>query len=284
MQEEDDNNYQPVLPGAEIFTYKTIDTTNMRLNVFYPRDHKQTDSTPCIIFFFAGAFIHGSPSQYLDHCRYLSARGMVAISADYRVISRNKTTANECVYDAKDCIRWVRSHATELGINPDKIVVGGGSAGGLLAIECGMNDTNYDDPAGDNSVSCVPDALVLFNPVVNSEEFKFRIQKFKTDPNAKNDETSKAKEINPLTHVKGGMPPAIMFHGTEDDMSAFKFAQEFVDKMKADGNEIEFHSYEGMEHGFAQPNRHDGQYYRETLRLTDVWLTHLGYLEGQPSL
>jgi acetyl esterase/lipase len=58
---------------------------------------------------------------------------MVAMVADYRVKSRNNVTANKCVADAKSAIRWVREHASELGVDPNKIAAGGGSAGGHLA-------------------------------------------------------------------------------------------------------------------------------------------------------
>ncbi|MBC8047655.1 MAG: prolyl oligopeptidase family serine peptidase, partial [Fimbriimonadaceae bacterium] len=217
---------------------------------------------------------HGSPTQYTEHCKYFASRGIVAATADYRVISRNNTTAIECVKDAKTCMRWIRVNADSLGVDANKIIMGGGSAGGFLCLAAAINDPEFEESTDSKNISCVPDAMVLINPVVNSEEFEFRVKKF----------PGKAADVNPLTHVKNNLPPAIAFHGTADEMSAFKFVEKFVDDYKKNGNEIELHSYDGMEHGFAQMNKNDGKYYKETLRLTDEWLTKKGYLTGNPTI
>ncbi|MDB4796380.1 alpha/beta hydrolase fold domain-containing protein, partial [Akkermansiaceae bacterium] len=105
----------------------------LKLHVFNPEGHKASDSRPAIVFFFGGGWNGGSPKQFYPHSEHLASLGMVAISAEYRVKSRNKTTPMECVKDGNSAIRWVRSHAKELGINPDMIAAGGGSAGGHVA-------------------------------------------------------------------------------------------------------------------------------------------------------
>ncbi len=75
----------------------------------------------------------GTPLQFVSQATTLAARGMVACVTDYRVASLNKAKAFECVSDAKACIRWVRSNAHRLGIDPPQIVASGESAGGHLA-------------------------------------------------------------------------------------------------------------------------------------------------------
>lgn len=269
MQEDDGGNYTPVIDGAYAPVYKTVGGTDLHVNIFFPQDYDKKGKLPCIVYFFGGAFIHGSPTQYTEHCKYFAGRGMVAATADYRVISRNNCTAIECVLDAKSCIRWLRENADSLGIDANKIIMGGGSAGGFLCLTAALNDAQFEESTDNKSVSCVPDAMVLINPVVNSEEFEFRIKKF----------PGKADAINPLTHVRSGLPPAIAFHGTADEMSAFKYVEQFVNDYKSKGNEMELHSYEGMEHGFAQMNKNDGKYFKETLQLTDDWLVKHGYLQ-----
>ncbi len=287
MQEDNGKkeNYIPVLASADATpVYKKInDTTEMHLNIYYPENHHKGDDKACIIYFFAGSFINGSPSQFEEHCKYLCSRGMVAITADYRVISRNKGNALNCIYDAKSAVRFIRENANEYGVDPDKIVVAGGSAGGMLAIECAMNDPKWQDPADDTSISCMPNALVLINPVVNSEEFPFRIRKFK-DTEETPDSLSHASAVNPLKHISGGMPPAIMFHGTLDKMSAYHFAKQFADDYTAAGNKMDLHSYPKQKHGFTAIKNMNGKFYRDTLRLTDEFLISLGYLSGTPTI
>jgi len=118
--------------------YKTIDEITLNLHIFNPAAHEPTDKRPGIVFFFGGGSNNGSPSQFYPHCQYLASRGLVAMSAEYRVKSRNGTTPRECVKDANSAIRWIRQHAQELGIDPHRVVAGCGSAGG-----CGRGHSHH---------------------------------------------------------------------------------------------------------------------------------------------
>jgi acetyl esterase/lipase len=278
-------NYVPVLASASATpVYKKInDTVEMHLNIYNPDKHDKQAPTPVIIYFFGGAFIHGSPGQFEEHCKYFASRGIVAISADYRVISRNKGNAIDCVIDAKSAVRYVREHAAELNIDPNKVVVAGGSAGAFLALTCAMNDPKWQDPADNAQISCVPNAMVLLNPVVNSMEHKFRIQKFKDDAK-KPDSESHASEVNPLTAITANMPPAIIFHGTKDKISAYQFVKQFSDDYVKAGNTCELITYEGQKHGFTAVKWEDGKYYRDALKKSDEFLIGLGYLNGKPTV
>ncbi len=120
-------------PTREI-NFKTIGDVKLKLFVFEPEEHKSTDSRPAIVFFFGGGWNQGSPQQFYPHCKYLAARGMVAISAEYRVRSRHGITPFECVTDGKSAVRWIRANADKLGIDADSIATGGGSAGGHWAV------------------------------------------------------------------------------------------------------------------------------------------------------
>lgn len=287
MQEDEGTpgNYVPVLKSADATpVYKKInDTVEMHLNIYNPNKLKKKDPVPVIIYFFGGAFIHGSPGQFEEHCKYFASRGIVAITADYRVISRNKGNAVNCIYDAKSAVRYVREHAKELNIDPNKIIVAGGSAGAFLALETAVDDTKWQDPTDNAAISSKPNALVLLNPVVNAMEHKFRIEKFKDDEKAPDSE-SHAGELNPLTHIQPGMPPIIVFHGTADKISGFQYVQQFCDDYEKAGNRADMHAYQGMKHGFTGIRFQNGKYYREALTLTDEFLNSLGYLEGPPTV
>src|SRR6185369_1048354 len=93
--------YPPKMTGAEEHLYKTVGDVKLNLYVFKPSDWKATDKRPAIVFFFGGGWTNGSPSQFEPECRHFAQRGMVAITADYRVKSRNNVTPVECVTDAK---------------------------------------------------------------------------------------------------------------------------------------------------------------------------------------
>lgn len=270
MQEQDGGVYEPILATADtVILFKTADTTRLHLNIFLPEHHIPDTITPCIVFFFGGGFIHGSPKQFEQQCIYLAEKGIIAICADYRVISRSKLTAVESVMDAKSAMRWIRKNGSGIMIDTSKIIMAGGSAGGALVLTAALDNPAVNDTADDLSVSCVPDYMVLFNPVVNLEEFEFRIRKF----------DGLAAELNPFTHVQPQMPPALVMHGTDDDLAGYFYAVEWTKAMQKSGNEVELVSYEGQEHGFYQRNKSNGFYYDATLRETENWLRKHGLLQ-----
>ncbi len=288
MQEDNDQakeNYTPTLASANATpVFKKInDTTELHLSIYFPQGIKKGDAKPAIIYFFSGAFLTGSPAQFEPHCQYFASRGIVAIAADYRVIKRNGGNALNCIYDAKSAVRYVREHAAELNVDPNKIIVSGGSAGAFLALTCAIDDPKWQDATDNTSISCKPNAMILLNPVVNAMEHNFRIEKFKDNATDSLD-ASHAKEVDPLTHITAGMPPMIMFHGTADKISGYNFVEQYHKEYVAAGNQCDLISYKDQKHGFTAVKFKGGKYYRETLYKSDVFLTQLGYLSGEPTI
>lgn len=152
-----------------VVPYKTVGDVTLKLHVFEPTGLKTNDHRPAIVLFFGGGWAGGDPKQFFQQARALADLGMVAFSANYRVKSRNQTTPFECVKDAKSAIRWVRAHAAELGVDPNRIVAGGGSAGGHIAACTGL--IAGSEEAGENlKISSRPNAMILFNPVLDTTE------------------------------------------------------------------------------------------------------------------
>ena len=155
------------IPGFtpdQIIPFKqTLNSTGgavtLNLHVFTPPGHQPSDNRPAIVFFFGGGWVDGSASHFHPQCEYLASRGMVAISAEYRVKNLHGTTPQECVKDGKSAIRYVREHAAALGIDPNRIAAGGGSAGGHVAAATGTL-TAYEEPGENLAISSKPNALV----------------------------------------------------------------------------------------------------------------------------
>ena len=137
--------YPPDLPGAKVEVYKTIGDVQLNMYIFFPEDRKPDERRPAAVFFFGGGWRGGSPTQFQHHCEYLASRGMVAMAADYRVLSRHGTKAVKCVTDAKSAVRWIRANAERLGVDPDRVAAGGGSAGGHIAA-CTGTVPGLDEP------------------------------------------------------------------------------------------------------------------------------------------
>lgn len=272
--------YPPVLEGARVETYKTVGATKLTLSIFNPKDHQASDRRAAIVFFFGGGWQSGSPKQFEQQCRYLSSRGMVAITADYRVGSRHQAKAVQCVADAKSAIRWVRANAARLGIDPLRIAAGGGSAGGHIA-GCTAYSKGGDEPGEDLKVSSAPNALVLFNPAltlapIDGQAFEGFGQKVPAERLG-----IEPQDISPAHHVKPGGPPAIIFHGRADTTVPYVTAEVFAVKMKAANNRCELVGYDGQKHGFFNFGREGDQYFRDTLQRADEFLVSLGYLAGK---
>ncbi len=256
----------------ESVVYKTAGDAELKLHIFNPEGHQASDKRPAIVFFFGGGWVGGSPSQFYRHCDYLASRGMVAISAEYRVKSRNKTTPRECVMDGKSAVRWVREHADELGIDPDKLAAGGGSAGGHVAASTATVD-GFEGKGENRKVSCRPDALVLFNPV------------FDNGPGGWGHKSVKAywEEISPMHNISKKTSPTVVFLGTQDHLISVATAEEYKRRMEKKGRRCDLHLYKGAGHGFFNYSK-GKQNFTKTVVEMDRFLESLGYLSGEPTL
>lgn len=262
--------------------YKTVGETQLKLFVFTPPGHKDSDKRPAVVFFFGGGWTSGSPGQFAPHCERLAARGMVAIAADYRVFSRQKAQVCDCVSDAKSAIRWVRSNAAKLGVDPGKIAAGGGSAGGHLAAAVATLD-GFDEKTEDATVSSRPNALLLFNPALDltPDGFGRKADDKKAD-NFRERLGAESKSLSPTHNIKTGGPPTILFHGRSDTTVPFKQAEEFARLMKEAGNRCDLIGYDGQPHGFFNFGRNENKFYDDTLAKADAFLVSLGWLKPAP--
>ena len=266
--------YPPTIEGTKSETYRKVGETELKVWIFEPAQ-KSGKPLPAIVFFFGGGWVGGSPTQFEPQSRHLAGRGMIAIVADYRVKTRQDAKPADCVSDAKACVRWVRANASRLGIDPERIAVGGGSAGGHLAAST-ATVPGLDDAKDDKSVSCLPNALVLFNPGTVMAPFPGHDLKGFGAGLDKAKFGCEPTEISPLHHVKKGTPPTIIFHGKADTTVPYSTVEKFAEVMKTAGNRCELIGYEGQPHGFFNKAK-----YAETLAATDAFLVSLGYLPAK---
>ncbi len=266
-------------------TYKTVGDVDLKLWIFEPPQHKSGDQRPAAVFFFGGGWKSGNPGQFEQHCRYLASQGMVAITADYRVRERHNTLVDKCVGDAKSAIRWVRQNAKRLGIDPNRVVAGGGSAGGHLAACTGVIQ-GLDEPGESTNISSVPNALALFNPAVLLAPF----ENVTLDEEKLADIATRTgvepEQVSPIHHVRSGLPPTIIFHGQADPTVPFATVQRYAEVATEAGNRCELVGYPDATHGFFNFGRDGspGEFYPATVHRLHQFLQSLGYLDSEPSI
>lgn len=253
----------------EQILYKQIDTTKLYMDAYYPETLETTKEYPAMVFFFGGGWNGGSVEQFEPHAKYFSKRGMICFLADYRVRKRQQTTPFESLRDAKSAIRFIREHADKYYIDTSKIVAAGGSAGGHLAAATAVIE-DYNETTDNLSQSCVPNALVLFNPVIDNGPGGYGYSRIGDE----------YKNFSPLHNIKAGAPPTILFLGTEDRLIPVETAKYYQKVMENVKSRCDLHLYEGQGHGFFNYNHFE--YYKKTVTEADKFLQSIGYLNKEP--
>jgi acetyl esterase/lipase len=245
--------------------YKTIGGRELRLDFFEPAWLKPEDRRPAFVTLHGGGWGAGEPRAMYPWAAHCAELGMVGISVQYRLYKAGTAvTVFECVKDARSALRYVRGHALEHGIDPKKIVANGASAGGHLAMATAMFD-GVDEAGEDTSVSCAPNALVLFSSVMDTSTEGYG--NAKVGP--------RWRDLSPVHQVRAGLPPTLTFHSTRDTTTPFKGAQLFHEAMMRAGNPSELVVQPDVQHMYMFT---DAKLYAYTQRRLDLFLTKLGYL------
>ncbi|MBK1875876.1 alpha/beta hydrolase fold domain-containing protein [Pelagicoccus mobilis] len=251
-------------PG-KAYTYKEANGVTLDVEIYFPEDWEPSDKRPAMILFHGGGWGKGSLKAFRYQSAYFASRGLVAATASYTLAGKQKdqvegvSRKRVCIVDAKSAIRWMKENGNQLGIDPEKIIAGGGSAGGHICMLAtnnpGLNDPN-DSDAYDTSVA----AYVLFNPAFGAVDSR--------DP-----------EVHILKHLKENFPPAVVFFGTKDKwLKGWAEVEQKLESLQYDG--LELWMAPGKDHAFF--NR---QPWKDlTLIEADRFLVELGYLEGEPTL
>jgi acetyl esterase len=255
-----------VLKPTRVMRYKKIADKELQLHVFEPEGFKAGDSRGCYLIIHGGGWTGGTPPRMYPFAAHYAKLGLVGISMQYRLHSKETgVSVFDCVKDARSAVRYIRAHAMELGIDPQKIIVSGGSAGGHLAAATALFD-NVNEDSDDLKISPIPNALVLLFPVIDTSKEGYGNEKI----------GERWQEMSPVHHVRPGVPSTIIFHGTGDTVTPFAGAKAFQEAMLKAGNRCELDINEGGVHGYLMRNK---ALYDDTMSKTDVFLKSLGLLK-----
>lgn len=249
-------------------TYKAPDKGTLEMYIYTPQMPVEVE-LPAIVFYFGGGWVSGTPDHFRLQAEYLASRGMIAICPDYRTKNSHGTTPFESVKDARSAMRYLKIHGPDMGIDTSRIVAAGGSAGGHLAACTAIID-GINEESDDLTISPVPYAMVLFNPVVDTGKLGYGQKKL----------NGREFEISPVHHITPGIPPTLILHGKADTTVPYENAKRFRDMMKQAGNKCILKGYNHQKHGFFNYSR-SPRNFKKTLRRSELFLEDLGLLRGE---
>lgn len=253
--------------APEIVSYKHTEQGDLKLHIFKPKNERKGEKRPAIIYFFGGGWTVGTPLQFYRECAYYASKGMVAISAEYRISYLHKTTPFESFEDAKDAIRWLRNNAAQWNMDPNRVAAAGASAGGHLAAATGIL---RDAIAKETDISSKPNLLLLYYPVIDNSANGFGTEEMK----------KRYKEISPLHNIDSTAPLTLFILGTKDPLIPVQTAEEFTKKMEQSGVYCELHLYEGAGHPiFFYAKALTADFYK-IRKESDEFLKKYGYLKN----
>jgi len=223
---------------------------------------------------YAGRAEHEGPPI----ARWLNAAGISAFVCAYRVAPYRHPCPS---LDAKRALRWVRYHAAELEVDPERVGLLGFSAGGHLAGTVGVH---YDDGSGRSAgqaeaadpvdrMSCRPDALILCYPVISFGESGHHgsmVNLIGEDP-----PEELRRQLSLETQVTPKTPPTFLWHTADDDGVPVENSLLFAEALRRCGVPFELHVFQSGPHGLglAPDDAHVGTW----PELCADWLHGLGF-------
>jgi acetyl esterase/lipase len=239
--------------------FHSEDRLRLRLDVYSPRDAAlDPRPRPAVIQVHGGGWIAGSRlEQGIPLLNHMASNGWVGFNVDYRLSPRSALPDH--VIDVKRAIAWVRSNAAELGIDPERICLTGGSAGGHL---CALAALTADDRSlqpgfedADTSVAAAVPFYGVYDMLDEDAVYYDGIRSWLLEEiviqRKRRDDPEAFKAVSPTHRVHAGAPPFLVFHGERDTLVPPGDARTFVKRLAdASENEVLYVELPGAEHAF----------------------------------
>ena len=271
--------------------------TALTMDVFTPKEKANGAAAIFVVsggWFSAHEFLDAAGPGFINE---LSRRGYTVFGVVHG--SQPKFTIPEIVQDMNRAVRFIRTHAAEYHVDPDRIGIYGGSAGGHLSLMQGLAGDKGDPKAKDpvDRASSRVQAVACFYPPTDFlnygkegeialgsgvlKDFKAPFDFRELDPRTKSfvpvtDEQKRleiGRAISPVTHASGDDPPTLIIHGDADKLVPIQQAQVLVEKLKAAGVEAKLVTKPGASHGWPDQAK-------DMVTIADWFDAHLGKPKG----
>lgn len=236
----------PAIPGIgdavrvyDDIPYRSGDSDAFRLDLALPPDDGAA-LRPAIVIVHGGGWRAGSKQDAVYRGLLLdyANQGYVTVSVEYRLVGEAPFPA--AIADVKCSVRWLRAHADALRVDRERIGTYGHSAGAHLALMLGVSADNPDlDGDGCDWMDH------------SSEVATVAAGATPTDPGERLRDQWGRPEWWPAGYISGDAPPILLLQGTADPIVRVELVDDYVEKMRAAGAEVEYVRVEGGTHGVA---------------------------------
>ncbi len=230
--------------------YSKAGDIELKLDVYKPEGESKRAA---ILYFHGGSWRAGSKNGMRADAEAMAAYGFVGIPTQYRLLQQAPFPAN--INDVKTAIRWTRKNADKLGIDPERIILWGSSAGAHLALLAAgtQNDPRFERADEYAGVSTSIAGVVAVHPPTGFHHGAPtpRLTSAATNLLGEGYKAADADLASPMTYVSKDFPPTLLLTGTEDRRVPHPASQAFHDALKEVGATVDLHLFYGHNHGFA---------------------------------
>lgn len=267
-----------LLESSQTFVYKPLGEADggddLHVHLFHPPQSRQAGSDdgprPAMLFFFSSQWDGGQISQFAPHALYFASRGAVSAVFEYRTRSSHGTSPVKSMADIRTAVRWARYNHEHLDIDPNK-VVGVGAAASAHGLAAAAMIDGFEDNAGEALLSCRPDAMVLFSPILDLSKKGCGMDRFEN--------ATEAKRYDPSRFIRKMLPPTLLFQGSEDRVVPPASVARFAKRMARKKNVCHLETFQGKGHSFFNFNV-DVVSYEATISMADRFLVEQGFFEA----
>jgi acetyl esterase/lipase len=240
-----------------------------RLDLYLPKVRASDAPLPVVAFIHGGAWLGGNKQNGAGSLRpYVASGEYAGVSIGYRLSQDARWPAQ--IHDCKAAIRWIRAHAKEHHLDPDRIAVVGPSAGGhlvaLLGTTGGLAELEGDLGQHTDESSAVTCVVDYFGPsdFLTIADYPSQLDHAAADsPEARliggaiKEKPEAARGASPVTYVSENDVPFLIVHGTSDQVVPYNQSERLRDALRQAGVEVALISVEGGGHGGFQSERLD---------------------------
>lgn len=252
-------------PADKVVRFAKVDGTDLRASIWSPSGHTNTASRPAVLWVHGGGFTAGTRDEQASLARTLADQGYPVVSIDYRLNAKNMWSAE--TGDVVCGLSWMQDHATMLGVDPDRITIVGGSAGGSLALNVayGLRAHSVHSSCG-NTLPSAPKAVAAFYPdadiagvdrdngLMPVSDYAATITKEYLG-GAPADVPEHLAYADPAHKIHAGLQPTLLVNGGNDLLIRAPRTHAFADRLAAEGNDVTFHEVPYSAHAYdADPH------------------------------